>query len=63
MLLTVTYSPELNIYTTRSGHTERIVTPDELEEGGRYNPCRQIFDNARRAVTEGRAVAGVCVEL
>ena len=63
MLLTVTYSQEMNIYTAHNGQAERIVTPAELEEGGRYNPCRQIFDDARLAVTEGRAVSGVCVEL
>jgi hypothetical protein len=63
MRLTVTYNPEMNVYAVHNGVAERIIVPAELEPGGRYAPCRQIFEQARAAVVEGRAISGVTVEV
>lgn len=63
MLLTVLYSPELNVYVVNNGHAERIITPDEFAPGGRYHSVADAFRAAKDAVESGRAAGGIGVEL
>ena len=62
MLLTIHYCPEMGIWTIHNGRQERVVTPDELTTD-RWAPVAPLLEKAKQAVTDGKAVCGLSVEV
>ena len=62
-MLKIEYCEVLNVYSVHYNGREMLVTPDELEPGGRFDTVRDLFEKARLAVLEGRAVLGVHIDV
>lgn len=63
MLLIIKFCPELNVYEVAAGLRSRVVTPAEFAPGGRLENLAPVFEKARAAVVDGRAISGISVEI
>ncbi len=63
MLLTITYSPELNVFMVSTGKNQRVVAPDDLLPGKPLHSLESVFAQAKDAVVSGKAVSGICCDV
>lgn len=64
MMVLIKWSPEMGVYSVAvPGRMDRVIMPEDLEDGKPLAPCRPAFLEARAAVESGRAVAGVHVDV